>query len=143
VSRRFARGLVAAIALLVGGAARPDAGGELPAPSLATKDGGEIFGQICVSCHMADARGAVGGGHYPSLAANPAFKVKDYPARVVLFGRHNMPAFGAKHAVAMFYDPVVLSPAQIAAVVNYVRSHFGNAYKDAVTAADVERLDTK
>jgi mono/diheme cytochrome c family protein len=31
----------------------------------------------------------------------------------------------------------VLSDAQVAAVINYVRTHFGNDYKDSITAADV------
>ena len=31
-----------------------------------------------------------------------------------------------------------LTPAQIADVTKYIRTHFGNDYKDAVTAADVE-----
>jgi mono/diheme cytochrome c family protein len=35
----------------------------------------------------------------------------------------------------------VLSEAQIAAVINYVRSHFGNHYKDEITAAEVKALD--
>ena len=29
----------------------------------------------------------------------------------------------------------------IAAVINYVRSHFGNNYTDKITAADVHALD--
>jgi mono/diheme cytochrome c family protein len=40
------------------------------------------------------------------------------------------PGFGVVH----------LSDAQVADVVNYVRSHFGNAYKDRVTARDVAKL---
>jgi mono/diheme cytochrome c family protein len=31
----------------------------------------------------------------------------------------------------------MMSDAQVAAVVNYVRTHFGNAYPDAVTVEDV------
>jgi len=30
---------------------------------------------------------------------------------------------------------------QIAAVINYVRMHFGNHYTDAITAAEVAALD--
>ena len=30
-----------------------------------------------------------------------------------------------------------LGPGQIAAVVNYLRTHFGNSYQDVVTAKDV------
>ncbi len=37
-----------------------------------------------------------------------------------------MPAFGE-----------VMSDDQVAAVVNYVRTHFGNFYQDAVTTEDV------
>ena len=34
----------------------------------------------------------------------------------------------------------LLSPAQIAAVVTYVRTHFGNNYKKQVTEADVKMM---
>ena len=40
-----------------------------------------------------------------------------------------MPAFGD-----------YLTDAQVVEVVNYVRSHFGNEYKDALTQAEVARL---
>jgi len=33
-----------------------------------------------------------------------------------------------------------LSDAQVADVVNYLRSHFGNPYKDGVTASEVAKL---
>ena len=33
-----------------------------------------------------------------------------------------------------------LSDAQVAAVVNYIRTHFGNQYQDAVSADDVKRV---
>jgi mono/diheme cytochrome c family protein len=33
---------------------------------------------------------------------------------------------------------VMMNDEQIAAVVNYVRTHFGNAYKDAVIPEDVK-----
>ena len=31
----------------------------------------------------------------------------------------------------------MMTDGQVAAVVNYVRTHFGNSYQDAVTAKDV------
>ena len=34
----------------------------------------------------------------------------------------------------------MMSDAQVAAVVNYVRTHFGNAYRDTVSANDVKRV---
>ena len=93
------------------------------------QDGATLFRAICQGCHMADARGAVGAGYYPALAANPKLSSATYPALVVLKGRHGMPPFGD-----------YLSDAQVAAVVNYVRTNFGNQYLDALTQPDVAGL---
>jgi mono/diheme cytochrome c family protein len=78
---------------------------------------------------MPDAKGAVGAGYYPALAGNQKLASAAYPALVVLKGRHGMPAFGD-----------YLSDAQVVEVVNYVRSHFGNQYPDALTSAEVAKL---
>jgi mono/diheme cytochrome c family protein len=95
----------------------------------AHQDGATLFRAICQGCHMADAKGAVGAGYYPALAANPKVSSAAYPALVVLKGRHGMPPFGD-----------YLTDAQVAEVVNYVRSHFGNQYPDALTQAEVAKL---
>ena len=110
-------------------------------PSMSTTDGREIYQHICRGCHMADAGGAVGAGHYPALAKNPTLISKQYMALTLLTGRRNMPAFGTRHAIGFGSAPAALSDAQIAAVVNYVRSNFGNHYKDSITAAEVSALD--
>lgn len=90
--------------------------------------GGEaVYGHVCQECHMADAKGAVGAGRYPALAANPRLAEAGYPVSVVLHGQKAMIPLGA-----------YLSDQQVADVVNYVRSHFGNNYKDKVSAADVK-----
>lgn len=95
-----------------------------------TEAGGEeIFQSVCRGCHMPHGEGAVGAGHYPKLARNPRLASAVYPVLVVLNGRHGMPPFGDS-----FDD------AQVAGVVNYLRSHFGNQYGDVLSAADVERL---
>ena len=92
--------------------------------------GGEnIYSAICQGCHMPDAHGAKGAAEYPALAANPRLAPAPYPAAMVLNGRRAMPAFGNS-----------LSDDQIAEVVNYVRSHFGNNYTDAIVPEDVARL---
>ena len=111
-----------------------------PTPMSAT-DGRQIYEQVCQGCHMPDAGGAVGAGRYPALAKDPALASRQYMALTILMGRRNMPAFGAKHAIAFGGPPTVLDDAQIAAVVNYVRSHFGNTYTDRITAADVKAFD--
>jgi mono/diheme cytochrome c family protein len=106
-------------------------------------DGRQIYENICQGCHMADGGGAVGAGHYPALAKDPTLVSRQYMALTILMGRRNMPAFGAKHAPAFLGPPVALSEAQIAAVINYVRTNFGNHYKDPITAAEVAALDQK
>ena len=93
-----------------------------------TEQGGEaIFKNVCQGCHMPQAQGAVGAGMYPALAKNPKLEVAGYPVAVVVNGQKAMPALGG-----MFSDQ------QVADVVNYIRTHFGNNYKDKVTPADVK-----
>ena len=93
------------------------------------KSGEELFVNVCRGCHMSDARGAAGAGTYPSLAGNGKLAASGYPVAVVVNGQRGMPAFGS-----------MMSDDQVAAVVNYLRTHFGNDYKDAVTAADVRAV---
>jgi mono/diheme cytochrome c family protein len=141
----YAVSFVAAIALTLSLAAfetpaRADAG-IFNASSFTTTDGPTIYEHICRACHMADGAGAVGAGHYPALANNPTLKSREYMTITVLMGRRNMPAFGAKHAIGFGGAPLALSDAQVAAVVNYVRSNFGNHYTDAISAEQVAKLD--
>ena len=111
------------------------------APKLSTNNGAEIYQHICQGCHMPDAQGAEGAGKYPALANDPDLKSSTFMALTILGGRSNMPAFGARHgAGAMFFSPPVLTYDQIAAVINYVRTHFGNRSVEAVNAADVRAL---
>jgi mono/diheme cytochrome c family protein len=88
--------------------------------------GEELFANVCQACHMSDAKGAAGAGIYPSLAGNRNLEASGYPVAVVVNGQRGMPPFGA-----------MMSDDQVAAVVNYLRTHFGNHYPDAVTAEDV------
>jgi mono/diheme cytochrome c family protein len=104
-------------------------------------DSGEyIYSQICQGCHMPQAQGAVGAGHYPKLAGDPALTSWQYVALTVLAGRNGMPAFGLPADQVMETRTVHLSDVQIADVVNYVRSHFGNHYQANVTASQVAAL---
>ena len=89
--------------------------------------GEELFASACQGCHMPDGKGAVGAGTYPSLAQDRNLESGGYPVYVVVRGQRAMPPVGA-----------MMSDAQVAAVVNYVRTHFGNQYPDAVSADDVK-----
>jgi mono/diheme cytochrome c family protein len=96
-------------------------------PYAFTEQGGEaIFRSVCAGCHMPDGRGASGAGTYPSLADNPRLAVVAYPVGVVLRGQKAMPPFGS-----------ALTDKQVAAVVTYIRTHFGNSFADAPTAEEV------
>ncbi len=74
----------------------------------------------------ADAKGAVGAGAYPALAGSSNLGSADYVLRVVIRGQRDMPPLGG-----------MMSDEQVADVVNYVRSHFGNNYRDTVSVAAV------
>jgi mono/diheme cytochrome c family protein len=113
----------------------------LNAAQLETNDGQQIYAAICQGCHMSGAQGAVGAGHFPALAKDATLASRQYMAITLLMGRRNMPAFGARHAIGFGGPPATLTEEQIAAVVNYVRSHFGNHYTDLITAAEVRALD--
>jgi len=91
--------------------------------------GAELFANVCQGCHMPDGKGAAGAGTYPSLAGNPNLGAGGYPVEVVVNGQRGMPAFGP-----------TMSDDQVVAVVNFLRTHFGNNYRDVVTAEDVKSV---
>ena len=102
--------------------------------------GEDIYNHVCQGCHMSHGEGAVGAGHYPKLASDSTLASWRYVALTVLQGRNNMPAFSAPLQQEWDGPTLHLSDAQIADVVNYVRSHFGNNYKERVTADEVAKL---
>lgn len=89
--------------------------------------GAKVYQEVCQACHMANAKGAVGAGRITGLASNPNLESADYPLTIVTGGKGPMPWFRGQ-----------LTDQQIADVVNYMRSHFGNAYTDKISAADVK-----
>jgi mono/diheme cytochrome c family protein len=139
----FALGLAAMSVLLIERPARADTQDVPDSVPLKAMDGRQIYEHICQGCHMPDGGGAVGAGHYPALAKDPTLVSRQHMALTLLKGRRNMPAFGEKHAVGFGGPAVTLSDAQIAAVINYVRTNFGNHYTDSITAAEVGELDQK
>jgi mono/diheme cytochrome c family protein len=108
--------------------------------TLSHVSGEDIYRDICQGCHMPHGEGAIGAGHYPKLTGDPALASWQYVAMILIGGRNNMPAFGAPADLVWDGPTVHLSDAQIADVVNYLRSHFGNRYKDRVSADQVAKL---
>ena len=78
---------------------------------------------------MPDGKGAVGAGMYPSLVKNENLETAGYPVGVIVKGQKAMPVLGP-----FFTDQ------QVANVVNYIRTHFGNKYKDKVKPEDVKLM---
>jgi mono/diheme cytochrome c family protein len=107
--------------------------------AIGSLSGEQIYDHICQGCHMSGAQGAVGAGAYPKLAANKKFVSWEFVALTVLNGRNGMPPFGLP-ANRESSRATHLTDAQIADVVNYVRSHFENRYKTNVTANQVAAL---
>ena len=98
--------------------------------------GKEVYEAICQGCHMPDGKGSQGAGSallgYPALAANAKLTAGAYPAMVVVRGQKAMPQFGTQ-----------LNDAQIANVVNYIRTEWGNKYTSPFTPAQVAPLRPK
>lgn len=139
---RFAVLGLAGLALAVGAgfAVYADESGAITRAATDSGAGGaQTYAHICEGCHMAEGQGAVGAGHYPKLAGDSALASWQYVALTVLNGKNGMPAFGATADRSFFSSPL-LSDVQIAEVVNYVRSHFGNRWKDTATSAQVAAL---
>jgi mono/diheme cytochrome c family protein len=108
--------------------------------SIGPMSGEQIYNHICTGCHMQGGQGAVGAGFYPKLAGNKKFVSWEYVAITVINGRNGMPPFGLPAEAAQQTRAVQLSDAQVAEVVNYVRTHFDNKFKPSVTEKQVRAL---
>jgi mono/diheme cytochrome c family protein len=92
------------------------------------EQGGQaLYEHVCAACHQPDAKGAIGAAGYPALAGNNSVASADYMEAALLRGLRGMPPVGR-----------MMSNEQVADVINYVRSHFGNDYREAISAADVK-----
>lgn len=112
-----------------------DAGVSLPArfskdaEQFTQTNGEALYRTTCQACHMEDGRGAKGAGEHPPLAGNPKLNSKHFLAGVILTGYHGMPGFSS-----------MMSDEQVAAVTNYVRSHFGKIDGAPITPEEVGAL---
>ena len=83
--------------------------------SSATADGKTLFAKNCAACHQASGKGIPGA--FPALAGNAFVQgAPDDVATVLLKGRGGMPDFSGS-----------LDDAEIAQVLSYVRSSWGNS----------------
>jgi cytochrome c6 len=112
---RSARTCTLAAVLLVVGAAAVSGLRTTPARAAAASGSGEeVFAQNCSACHQLTGKGIPGA--FPALAGDSFVQgTPDKVALTLLNGRGGMPSFRND-----------LSDAQIAAVISYVRSAWGN-----------------
>jgi mono/diheme cytochrome c family protein len=92
------------------------------------KSGKDIYEHVCQACHMPDAKGAIGAAAYPPLAGNQSLEAGVYPVMIILRGIRSMPSFPE------------LDDEQIVALSNYIRTSFGNNFKDPVTLEQVKEI---
>jgi cytochrome c6 len=97
------------------------------AGSAFAQDGAAMFAQNCSACHQPMGQGVPGA--FPALAGNKFVQGDPKgPAYVVTHGRGGMPNFSAD-----------LSDAEVATILSFVRSAWGNTAPplDAATVASV------
>ncbi len=104
--------------------------------------GGQIYSELCFSCHGADGLGApkpgTAGTMAPPLAGSPRVNGHpDYVINAVLFGLTG-PVDDRTYSELMI--PMGSNPDEwVAAVISYVRTSFGNT-AGPVSSADVQRV---
>ncbi len=90
--------------------------------------GQQTWVEVCQSCHMANGKGGVGAGRIASLAGDQNLAYPEYPIAIVTGGKGPMPWFRGE-----------LTDQQIADVISYARTHFGNGYRARVSVAEVAK----
>lgn len=102
-------------------------------------DGASVYSTNCISCHSANGQGLP--GTFPPLAGNP--EVTGDPVAVIRILKHGL--HGAIKANGQTYNGVMpawqgkLTDAQITAVINYIRTSWGNK-ATPVTEAQVKAV---
>jgi|GEM_PF-122191 len=118
----------------------PLAGAAAPASSDVTAaNGAVLYNTACASCHGVNGD----GGGAPSLLQNRAVGIANPDSLImtVAYGLYREGAGGRKASMPGFLEsatPIAdaMTPAQIAAVVTYVRNNFGGS-SEVITEADV------
>jgi glucose/arabinose dehydrogenase/cytochrome c5 len=109
--------------------------GDSPAAAT-TSRGAEVYAQVCVACHMADGKG-VPGMQAPLAASAVVTGTPSTLINVMLKGPAEvLPANRQKYGVVMPPFGATYNDADLAAVLTFVRSSFGNQ-ASPITAAQV------
>ncbi|MEO0593408.1 MAG: cytochrome c [Myxococcota bacterium] len=119
--------------------ATPDADDEQTGADGAEVDGQVVYASICQACHQANGLGV--SGAFPPLAKSSWVNgAAEMPVAIVLKGlQGEIEVLGTTYNGMMPPFGEQLSDAEIAAVVSYVRSSWGNRGGE-VTASEVAKL---
>ncbi len=104
----------------------PPAAAEKSAGAYDPAQGKQLFTEKCAVCHQAGGTGVPGA--FPPLKGNAAVNDADPTAHIhtVLHGAQGLTIGGVKYSAAMPEFGSMLSDADIAAIINYERSTWGN-----------------
>jgi mono/diheme cytochrome c family protein len=97
------------------------------ASPLLAQDGGQLYGLYCAACHGDDGRGAT-EGTFPPLAGSPWVNdAPELPIKIILHGLTGpVDVLGKSYDLEMAPQGAALTDSQIAAILTYVRSSWGN-----------------
>ena len=110
-----------AIGLAIAATAVPGVNAQTPS----APDGQQVYNSNCAACHGQDGAGNVG----PALAGNADLSDAQFVIGQILHDGQMMPPVGEG-----------MTDAEIAAVINFVRSNWGNSFTDNVTADQVTAI---
>jgi mono/diheme cytochrome c family protein len=97
--------------------------------------GAAVYNQFCSGCHQSNGQGVA--GQFPPLAGNPVVLAPD-PTNVFMVILQGVPAQGAYKPMPAFAPQ--LNDQQIADLVNYLRSTWGNNAPANASATNIQKL---
>ena len=122
----------------------PPTDGSSETVTAAEVSGKDVFNNTCIACHMEDGKGKP--GEFPPLAGNTdLFLSPEFPALVVLNGIEGPLSVEGHDFNNVMPSFDFLSDSEIAAVLTYVRSNWGNdtlpgASTDHLTSDDIKAI---
>ena len=112
---------------------------DTPENAALLKHGAKLYEQHCADCHQADGQGAAAA--YPPLAGNRSLVADSAvnPIRIVLNGGYSPSTAGNPRPYGMPPFGSVLNDAEVAAVVSFIRTSWGNL-GETVSPIEVARF---
>jgi mono/diheme cytochrome c family protein len=117
-----ARGVLALAVALA--ACSPSTSPSPPSPSAQVADGARLYAGNCAGCHQQNGQGIP--GVYPSLAASPVVLGDPGPMAAWIVKGRRPTVTPAGRFPTIMPQFVWLKPDDVAALLNYLRSSFGN-----------------